>query len=89
MTDEVMIVPAAPPEVPHQESAPVVATSEPDAPPPERKLHVEQFLEDKEVAEQLAALPPLTIAGFIRAHQAPRTRDEWVKALALFTTGRL
>jgi len=69
-------------------TVPLLTAAAFEAPAP-KKLHVEQFLEDEEVAELVKDLAPLTIAGFINAHQAPRTRDEWVNALDSFTTGRL
>lgn len=84
MADEVNVLPApvtAAPEAP--------VASAPEAPPAPRKLHVDQFLENDDVAKAVADLPRLTIAGFIAAHQAPRSREEWDAALDSFIHGRL
>jgi hypothetical protein len=53
-------------------------------PPPEKQIYADDFLASSDV--QLASL---TLAAFLRIHQAPRTREEWIAAVARFTTERL
>lgn len=56
----------------------------PAIPPAEKKIDVEAFTGALD-----PPLAPLTLAAFIRTHQAPRTFADWGKALDQFTTGRI